>query len=473
MSAIGEDLLYTPLADLAERIRAKALSPLELLERFLERIELLNPKLNCYITVLSASAREEARAAEKEISSGHYRGPLHGIPVAVKDIFATRGVRTTAGSKLLANWKPEYDATVIRRLRAAGAVLIGKTNLHEFSYGVTSDNPFYGAVRNPWDPRRVAGGSSGGSAAAVAAGLCVAAIGSDTGGSIRIPSAVCGASGLKPTYGRTSRFGAVPLAWSLDHVGPIARTARDAALVLQAIAGADANDSTTRPEPVPDFSSGLENSLSSLRLGIPKEYFFDHVDSEVLGAVRAAIATLERLGARSQPVSLPHLEVCPALSAQLTLAEATSYHEPLMEKHLDDYSPDVRVRLEAGRYLLASDYLKSQRARTLLQKGFARALEQTDVLVLPTLPAFSPPVGEVYVQSGDLREHVVDAFTRFCVPFNLTGLPSISIPCGFNSGGLPIGMQIAGRPLEEATVLRVAHAFQRETRWHLKRPGRI
>ena len=460
-----------PLSQLAPLIRKKDLSPVELLEAILTRIERFDSQLNSYITVLADSARAEARQAEKEILNGHYRGPLHGIPVSIKDLFATRGARTTCGSKVLADWVPDYDATAVARWREAGAVIVGKTNMHEFAYGVTNNNPHYGPVRNPWDLERVPGGSSGGSGAAVAASLCTASLGSDTGGSIRIPSAVCGVVGIKPTYGRVSRYGAIPLAWSIDHVGPLAKSVEDAALLLAVLAGPDPKDATGSDRPVPDYTQGLSGEVGGVLLGIPEQYFFEHVDPEILTAVQQAIRSLEQLGASAQPVSLPHLENCAAMEAHITLAEATSYHEPHMRTRIDDYGDGVRIDLEAGRYLLATDYVKSQRARALLLEVFGRAFEQVDVIVSPTLPAFPPLIGELYVQSGDLREHVIDAFLRFSIPYNLTGLPAISVPCGFSSSGLPIGLQIAGRAFDEPTVLRVAHAYEAHTEWHLRKPS--
>jgi aspartyl-tRNA(Asn)/glutamyl-tRNA(Gln) amidotransferase subunit A len=391
---------------------------------------------------------------------------LHGIPISIKDLFATRGVRTTAGSKVLAKWIPDFDATAVARLHQAGMVLVGKTNMHEFAYGVTNDNPHYGPARNPWDPTRVPGGSSGGSAAAVASSQCTASLGSDTGGSIRTPAAVCGVVGLKPTYGRVSRYGAIPLAWSLDHVGPLTKSVEDAAIMLAAIAGPDPNDPSASSRPLPDYRKEMRGSIRGLRLGVPRRYFFEHVDPEIQKLVSEAIRQLESMGTTTVEVDIPDLESCSAMEAHITLAEAASYHEPYLKKQADDYSPGVRTNLEAGRYLLATDYVKSQRARTLLQRNFNEAFNRADVIVSPTLPAFSPPVGEVWVQSGDLRENVIDAFLRFNIPYDLTGFPAISIPCGLSSIGLPIGLQIAGRAFDETTVLRVANAYEQSTEWH-------
>jgi aspartyl-tRNA(Asn)/glutamyl-tRNA(Gln) amidotransferase subunit A len=461
-----EVLISRPIHQLAPLLQKKEISPVELFDAAVERIYQLQPKLNSFITITEEEGRKAATEAESEIRKGQYRGPLHGIPISIKDLFATRGVRTTAGSKVLAKWIPDFDATAVARLHQAGMVLVGKTNMHEFAYGVTNDNPHYGPARNPWDPTRVPGGSSGGSAAAVASSQCTASLGSDTGGSIRTPAAVCGVVGLKPTYGRVSRYGAIPLAWSLDHVGPLTKSVEDAAIMLAAIAGPDPNDPSASSRPLPDYRKEMRGSIRGLRLGVPRRYFFEHVDPEIQKLVSEAIRQLESMGTTTVEVDIPDLESCSAMEAHITLAEAASYHEPYLKKQADDYSPGVRTNLEAGRYLLATDYVKSQRARTLLQRNFNEAFNRADVIVSPTLPAFSPPVGEVWVQSGDLRENVIDAFLRFNIPYDLTGFPAISIPCGLSSIGLPIGLQIAGRAFDETTVLRVANAYEQSTEWH-------
>jgi aspartyl-tRNA(Asn)/glutamyl-tRNA(Gln) amidotransferase subunit A len=461
-----EVLISRPIHQLAPLLQKKEISPVELFDAAVERIYQLQPKLNSFITITEEEGRKAATEAESEIRKGQYRGPLHGIPISIKDLFATRGVRTTAGSKVLAKWIPDFDATAVARLHQAGMVLVGKTNMHEFAYGVTNDNPHYGPARNPWDPTRVPGGSSGGSAAAVASSQCTASLGSDTGGSIRTPAAVCGVVGLKPTYGRVSRYGAIPLAWSLDHVGPLTKSVEDAAIMLAAIAGPDPNDPSASSRPLPDYRKEMRGSIRGLRLGVPRRYFFEHVDPEIQKLVSEAIRQLESMGTTTVEVDIPDLESCSAMEAHITLAEAASYHEPYLKKQADDYSPGVRTNLEAGRYLLATDYVKSQRARTLLQRNFNEAFNRADVIVSPTLPAFSPPVGEVWVQSGDLRENVIDAFLRFNIPYDLTGFPAISIPCGLSSTGLPIGLQIAGRAFDETTVLRVANAYEQSTEWH-------
>jgi aspartyl-tRNA(Asn)/glutamyl-tRNA(Gln) amidotransferase subunit A len=466
-----EELISRSISDLAPLLQKRAISPVELFDATLQRIHRLQPKLNSFITITEEEGRQAAVRAEDEIQHGHYRGPLHGIPISIKDLFATRGVRTTAGSKILGNWIPDHDATAVAKLHDAGMVLVGKTHMHEFAYGVTNDNPHYGPARNPWDPTRVPGGSSGGSAAAVASSQCAASLGSDSGGSIRTPAAVCGVVGLKPTYGRVSRYGAIPLAWSLDHVGPLTKSVDDAAIMLAAIAGPDPMDPTASSQPLPDYCKEMLGSIRGLRLGVPRQYFFEHVDPEIQKLVSAAIGQLENMGAMRVEVDIPDLENCAAMEAHITLAEATSYHEPHLKKQADDYGPGVRTNLEAGRYLLATDYVKSQRARTLLQRHFNEAFKRAEVIVSPTLPALPPLVGDVWVQSGDLREHVIDAFLRFNIPYDLTGFPAISVPCGFSSAGLPIGLQIAGRAFQEATILKVARAHEQSTDWHLARPA--
>ncbi len=466
---MGSDLLFQSISDMAPLLRSRKLSPVELARLTLDRIEKLDGKLNSYITVTREAALTAAATAEKEISSGQYRGPLHGIPISIKDMFATHGVRTTCGSKVLADWVPDYDATVVARLRHSGAVIVGKTNMHEFAYGVTSDNQFYGAVHNPWDLKLVAGGSSGGSGAAIASGLCFASLGSDTGGSIRIPSAVCGTVGLKPTYGRVSRHGAIPLAWTIDHAGPLARTVADAALMLQVLAGVDPKDATSSSRPVPDYTAATSESIRGVRIGVPRQYFFEHLNPEIEAAVRAAIAKLENLGAQLTPVSLSNLDLCSPAEAHITLAEATSYHEPYMKTKIDLYGAGVRTDLEAGKYLLATDYVKSQRARTLLKQVFRDAFKNVDVIVSPTVPAFPPVIGDLYVQSGDMREAVIDAFLRFVIPYNLTGLPALTVPCGYSRAGLPIGLQIAAKPFDEPTLIRVGHAYESTVAEH-RRP---
>ncbi len=458
------ELTRLSVAEAGELIRRRKLSPVELTEACLEQIGRLDGHLNAFITVIRAEAIQTARQAAQAIAKGTYKGPLHGVPLALKDLFATAGVPTTAGSQIMADHVPAEDAEVTARLKAAGAIVLGKLNLHEFAFGATGVNPHYGPVRNPWDSDRMSGGSSSGSAAAVAAGECLAALGTDTGGSIRIPASLCGVVGLKPTYGRVSRRGVVPLSWALDHVGPLARSVEDAAIVLGAIAGRDPLDESSSAEPVPDYRRGLKGDLRGLRVGVPREHFFDKVEEDVLEAVRAAIALLGRLGAGLLEVSLPHIAEAPAAVNAIMLPEALAYHQRWLAERADDYGDDVRQRLEIAMTVLGVHYVQAQRLRQLIvQKWQREVFERVDLLATPTTPIAAVPIEESEVQT-------TMALVRFTGPFNLTGLPAISVPCGFTQGGLPVGLQLAGRWFEEETVLRAAHAYEQATDWHKKTP---
>jgi aspartyl-tRNA(Asn)/glutamyl-tRNA(Gln) amidotransferase subunit A len=460
-----DELASMTIGRLAEMMRKREVSPVEVTDAVLTRIAKLEARLKAYITVTEMEARNAAKAAEHAILAGHYLGPLHGIPAAVKDIMFTKGIRTTAASKILATFVPDHDAAVVERLKRAGAVIVGKANTHEFALGVVTP-----PTRNPWDTDRIPGGSSGGSGAAVAASLCIAALGSDTGGSIRIPAACCGIVGLKPTYGRVSRYGVLPLSWSLDHVGPMTKTVEDAALLLSVIAGPDPRDAATLDRPVPDYARALTGEVRGVRLGLPKEHFFELLDPEVEAAVREAIRVLERLGARLEEVSIPHLKYQAAINTTIALSEAACYHEHYLRTRADDYNPDVRLLLEMGTFMLAADYVKAQRLRTLLRRDYDEALKRVDVIVHPSLPVPATKVGQTTVQIGDTTETVLSAMVRLNRPGNQTGLPVISVPCGFTAAGLPIGLGITGKPWAEATVLRVAHAYEQHTAWLERRP---
>lgn len=466
------DLAFLSLEQAARLLCGRKITPVELLESVLARIERLNPKLNAFITVLPDEARRAALRAEREIFRGHYRGLLHGIPISLKDNFWTRGVRTTAGSRILEDFVPEADSTVARRLARAGAVLVGKTNLHEFAYGVTTENPHFGPTRNPWALDRVPGGSSGGSAAALAAGLCFGSLGTDTGGSIRIPAALCGIVGLKPTYGRVSCHGVVPLARSLDHAGPLARTVADVALLLQAIAGRDPLDPVSVRRSVADYASALKARLGRFRLGWPRDYFFDHLDEEVRRALERAAHEFERLGARVEDVTLLHVADSVEPSTHLALAEATRFHRAAgyFPARAADYGEDVRKRLEMGDGIRAVDYLAALEARQKVAEDFCTAFERVDALLAPTAPIAAPRLGEKLVAIGGEKESVRSALVRANRPANFVGLPAISIPCGFTRDGLPIGLQLIGRAWEEARLLRIAYAYEQATEWHTRRP---
>jgi aspartyl-tRNA(Asn)/glutamyl-tRNA(Gln) amidotransferase subunit A len=465
----ADDLCALEITQIARLLRQRKISPVELTDAYLARIERLDPQLNTYICVLPDQARQAAQQAEDEITRSAWRGPLHGVPIGIKDLFDVAGVPNTMGSKILRDNIPTADATVVARLKAAGAVVLGKQNLHEFAFGITSENPHYGPVRNPWDTSRVPGGSSGGTAAAVAAGLCAAGMGSDTGASIRAPASFCGIVGLKPTYGRVSRAGALPLAWSLDHAGPLARSVADTALILQAIAGPDPRDPATSPEPVPDFSAGLATGVRGVRLGVPEQYFFDIVEPEVKRLVDEATRVLEGLGAQVEQVSLPHVAHAQVAGNVLMSAEAAAWHATWLNERAHDYGADVLQRIRGGLLVRATEYLHSQQMRTLIQQDFAGAFERVQVVLAPTVPLVAPPIGRTQEPDGPLNLPPRSIANRTTVPCNLTGMPAISVPCGLASG-LPVGLQIMGPAFSEALVLQVAAAYEAATQWKNQRP---
>ncbi|MCC7175850.1 MAG: amidase [Bryobacterales bacterium] len=443
----------------AAELRAKKLSVHELVQESLDRIARLDGRVNAFITVMAQSALARARRLDEELAAGVDRGPLHGIPVALKDVFSTRGVRTTCGSRIFADYVPDHDAAVVERLTGAGAVIVGKTNMHELAYGITSVNPHYGAVRNPRDPERVAGGSSGGSATAVAAGMVFLAMGTDTGGSIRIPASFCGVVGLKPTHGRVSRYGVLPLDFSLDHMGPLARSARDAALALEAIAGHDPRDPSCSRKPAPRYVPGAQLRLDGLRIGIPQDNLLEGADAEVIAALRAASRAAEALGAGLVQVKLPDIDQVNAIGRLILLAEAAAIFEKDQSRRAD-FGADVRALLDQGRLIPATDYVNAQRLRREKCREFAAVWREVDCLFTPATPLPAPKIEETTVELGGRRVDVRLAATRFVRPFNVLGLPALSMPCGSSSRGLPLGLQIAGRSFDEATVLRVSAALE-------------
>lgn len=448
------------ITEVAPRLRRKEVSPVELARVCLERIEKLNPKLNAFITVMAESALVEARAAESEIARGEWRGPLHGIPIALKDLIDTAGTRTTAGSALFANRTPGEDAEVVRRLRRAGAVILGKNNLHEFAYGGSSLISFFGDVHNPWNVEHIAGGSSGGSAAAVAAGLCHAAIGTDTAGSIREPSALCGCVGLKPTYGRISARGVIPLSWSLDHVGPLAATVGDAALVLQAIAGYAALDVGGAGVPVSDYVSDLRAETKHLRIGLPRAYFYDDLDDEVRTAVEKALGVIGTLVADVREV-----EVEVSADRTVQAAESFAYHADLVARTPELYQPETLRRIRSGEGISATEYIRRRRELEEHRLQAHDIFAEVDLLVTPTAPIQAPTTADLKKDPAALRPAELKLL-RNTRPFNVWGLPAISVPCGFTKTGLPIGLQIAGAHWREDLVLRLAHAYEQATDWH-------
>jgi aspartyl-tRNA(Asn)/glutamyl-tRNA(Gln) amidotransferase subunit A len=447
------------IREAADALRARRVSAVELAAAATARIERLNSTLHAFITVTAEQAREEARQADAELAAGRDRGPLHGIPVAVKDLFLTRGVRTTCGSKVYEDFVPAIDAAVVERLRAGGAVMLGKLNMHEMAYGITSANPHYGPVRNPWNLEHSPGGSSGGSGAAVAAQMVDAAMGSDTGGSIRIPAAFCGVVGLKPTYGRVSRYGAVPLAYSLDHMGPLARSVRDAALMLNAIAGYDRRDPTSSRHPVVDFVPDDGCSIRGLRVGFPENFYFEHLDAGVERSVRGVVARAQSLGAVVTPVRVPDVAALNAVGRVIQLAEASAVAEPHLEQR-EKFGPDVLALLDQGRLVPATDYINAQRLRRKLGREFNKLWAEVDCLIAPTTPNTAPRIGDATVRLGGRDEDVRLATTRLVRGINVLGLPALSIPCGLGESSMPIGVQIIGPAWEEALILRIGAALE-------------
>ena len=464
------DLNYLTISEAAALIESKQLSPVELVSAHLKRIEQTDDRLNSFITLLAERAASAAESAESEILGGNYRGPLHGIPIGLKDLYYTKGVRTTVGSKIMGDFIPDYDAAVTERFHDAGAVLLGKLQMHEFALGATSENPHHGPARNPWDTSRITGGSSGGSGSSVAAGQCMATLGSDTGGSVRIPASACGIVGHKPTFGRVSRVGVFPLSNSLDTVGPMTRTVRDAAIVMNAIAGYDERDQSSANRPDEDFSLLLDKDISDLRIGVPLDYFYDIIDDEVRIAVQQAAHKLEELGANVEECSIPALEESITISGTILLTEAAEIHLDNLRNHAGDFGADVRGRLEEGAMTPATAYITAQRSRTEFNRSIADAMETYDILLAPSTAVPAPKIGEDIVEINRQTEHKLALMPRLTRPHNICGIPTVSIPCGFSSDGLPIGVQLAARPFEDALALQVAHAYEQATEWHTRRP---
>ena len=454
------------LQQVSELVRKKSASPVELTEECLKRIEKFNPALNAYITVMGEQALARARELEAERQSGKWRGPLHGIPIGLKDLIDTAGVRTTAGSAIFADRVPSEDAEVVRRLKAAGAVLVGKLNMHEFAYGATSVPSHFGPVHNPWKLDHIAGGSSGGSAAAVAAELCYGALGSDTGGSIRQPSAYCGIVGLKPTYGRVSTRGVIPLSWSLDHIGPMCRTVADAALLLNAIAGYDPIETTSVDAPVPDYSRALHSKVSGFRLGIPRAIFYEQLDPEIAAATDKAIDVLGKLTAGARDVQLPAYPILPIVGA-----EAYAYHLPYISKTPELYQPTTRQRIEGGAKVTAAEYIQARRELDRLRRAVGEVFGAVDLLITPATPVPPSTIADADKPAAVPPPGGTALSLRNTSPFDIYGLPTISIPCGFTSSGLPIGIQISGPRFGESQVLALAQAYEQATDWHTRRPA--
>ncbi|WP_420641583.1 amidase [Candidatus Leptofilum sp.] len=457
-----EAIPFASLTDIATLLRTTELTSVALTEQMLARIEQMNPKLNAFITVTPTEALAQAHHADIAFAQGRDFGPLHGIPIAVKDLFATQGIRTTSGTKLYANWIPQEDATVIRQLKALGAVILGKTGLHELAWGSTSINPHYGAIRNPWHTDYHPGGSSGGSAVAVAAGLAYAALGTDTGCSVRQPAHCCGIVGHKPTFGLVSKAGVTPLCWSLDHVGFLTRTVRDTALLQQHLAAYDPADPYSVRQPAVDYVAMLERPLPGIRIGVPHSYFFEGGDPEVGQIVLEAASCLEALGATIVDVSLPNLaQVSEAVS--LTFAEAVAAHGTAWRQTPEGFSQEMLRQFEHTAKISGAEYAQAQQSRQQFRQAVTAVMTQCDLLLTPTSSIAAEPIAA----EPSPRGHERPKNTRL---FNFTGQPSISVPCGFTQTGLPVGLMLTGRMFEDATVLRAAHAFEQATCWHVQRP---
>jgi aspartyl-tRNA(Asn)/glutamyl-tRNA(Gln) amidotransferase subunit A len=463
------DLNYATLAGIGARIATREVSPREVVDACLARIDRLDGQLNSYITVLADRARKEAVRAEDEIGRGQYRGPLHGVPIAVKDLFQTAGIRTTCGSRIFARWTPEQDATVVRRLRDAGAILLGKLNMHEFAFRIP--HPDYPLPRNPWNPERSTAGSSSGSAAAMAATLCLGTLGSDTGGSIRGPAAYCGIVGLKATYGLISRAGVVPLSWTLDHAGPMTKTVEDTAIMLDAIGGFDAADPASARTQLRPTRSGLTRDIKGLRVGVPRVVFDGPVSREARAAALDALPVLEGLGMKIEDVAYPSLDHMLAAQRTIIFSEAAAYHQAYFPARADEYSERMREQLALGLAIPAAQYQQAQRVRRSVYEQFQSILNSVDLLVTPGSPVEAHPIGQPNNVVDGVAHQGYSPSARLTNPFNLSGMPAVTIPCGFSSAGLPLSLQLAGRWFDDGLMLAAAHAYERATGWYRRAPA--
>lgn len=444
----------------AAALRERKVSSVELTETCLRNIETWNPKVNAFLTVTAESALEQARRADAELAAGTDRGPFHGIPIAHKDILCTNGIRTTSGSKVLADYVPNFDATVVQRFNDAGAVMLGKTHMHEHAYGITSNNPHYGPARNPWDPSRIPGGSSGGAGAAVATGMCLFATGTDTGGSIRVPASYCGVVGLKPTFGLVSKHGALPLGFSLDHVGPMAQTVRDAAAALEVMAGYDPLDPTSVRRESYSFMPSSGPALNGVRIVLPQNFYFEKTGSDIRALVLAAAQSAEAAGATFVMGRVPDGDQLNTVAQVTLLSEAASVHEPYLRKRRQDYGADVLALLELGRAVPATHYIQAQRMRKRILGVYLELLKKADCILAPATPIAAPAIGQDEISINGEMEDTRIASTRLCRGVNALGLPSLVIPAGFTAEGLPAGLQLIGRPFGEAQLLSIGAAIE-------------
>ena len=469
----GTDLLRLTIEELAPLVQRREVSPVEITQAALAQADRLQPILNSFITILGDQAMAQAKEQEAALARGEYRGPLQGIPIGIKDNIATEGIRTTLGSKVLANHVPDEDAHVVRLCKEAGAIILGKENLEEFAAGATSNNPHYGAVHNPWALDHIPGGSSGGGGANVAAEVTFASLGTDLGGSVRLPGTFCGVVGLKQTFGRVSQRGLLVTSFNGDHIGPMTRSVADSALVLQAIAAYDPLDPSTVPVPVPDYTAGLGKNLAGMRMGVPSNHYFDLLDPEVEASMRQALAALEELGVETREVKLPSMEYFGALRFA-AMADSVVTHEPLIKAHREDYGPDVLYRTLAGQFVLGRDYSKAMKVQRIIKEEHASVLQDVDFLVMPTAPFAAPPILDEYVTVAGVKHKVrgpgSGIISRNTSPMNATGLPAITIPCGFTQAGLPIGLQFVCSPFQESLLFQVAQGYERISPAQGRRP---
>ncbi|WP_372442938.1 amidase [Pseudogracilibacillus auburnensis] len=466
---LSKELVAKSVEELAPLIENKSISPVELTEAILDHADATEDKINAYMEMYRKEAIEGAKKAEEEIVNGNYRGMYHGIPMAIKDNVYFKDKVSTMSSKIHKDFVSAHDATVIAKLRNAGVVFTGKLSMHEYAWGITNNNPHYGAVKNPWNLEKIPGGSSGGSGAAVAVGSTVASLGTDTAGSIRIPSSACGIVGLKQTHGRVSKYGVYPLAWSLDHVGPMTKTVKDAAGLLQIIAGFDKNDPTTVDVPVDNYLEKITGDVKDLVIGVNEEYFFNEVDDGIEKLVRAGIQALVNQGAKVKEVKIPMLQYAEWAELVTSLSEASAIHHSDMLTRPDDFGHDIRMLFELGELPSAVDYLQAQQIRRQLKQDFQKAFEEVDVLMMPTLPILPNDIGDDWANLNGKKVDLIDNIIRFTGPGNLTGLPALSVPCGF-SEGLPVGLQIMGRAFDEATILNTGYALEQTNPMKNKKP---
>lgn len=457
----NHDLFFQSIDEVSKLIKNKDISPVELTKNTLTRIEMIEPNINAFIRIMEEGALKQATILEAELSKGIYRGPLHGIPISIKDIFETKGYATTAGSKILSDWIPDKDATVIQKLKEAGAIIIGKNNMHEFSSGGTNENPHYGATHNPWDLRKISGGSSGGSAASVATGMSFGALGSDVGGSIRLPAANCGIVGLKPTYGRVSRYGSWPFSFSADHIGTMGRTVKDAALMLQAVAGYDLMDQTSSKRAVDVVPTDLPDNLKGIVVGICREYFFENLHPEMKTHIELAISKLEQLGACIKEISIPSIVDVPQHLLNMMRTEWYGVHKPFIKQYKEFYGEDLQGRFSAAEGISAQEYLNAHKFRKDFLQEFKEKMEGIDVLVSPTMAMFPFDIGSMTIME---KEKIFGWFKTHI--FNFTGYPALSMPCGFNTEGLPVGLQIMGKPFMEKKLLEIAMIYEQSESYY-------